>query len=279
MPAPKNDQSVCGALTAAPKPSQAARVSVVVPARNEARNIPHVLARMPSGIHEIILVDGGSVDDTVGVALRARPDIRIVQQKRRGKGNALAAGFAVCEGDYIVMIDADGSMDPGEIPRFIAELDGGADYAKGSRFISGGGSDDITATRRIGNWMLNTLTNGLFNTRYTDLCYGYNAFRQSCVTAFALPDPHDASVEAHWGDGFEIETLINTRAVRARLAISEVPSFESCRLYGDSNLRTFRDGFRVLATIIRERVRRRRPAVEAEHTLAGGIVAQRGAFE
>jgi glycosyltransferase involved in cell wall biosynthesis len=228
---------------------------VVIPARNEARNLPYVLKEIPSYVYEVILVDGHSVDETVAVAYETWPDIRVVRQSRRGKGNALAAGFAACRGEYIVMIDADGSMDPAEMTRFIDALDRGADYAKGSRFIVGGGSDDITMLRRWGNRMLNDLTNMLFGTQYSDLCYGYNAFHRDCIPALDLPDPSDTT-SAHWGDGFEIETLINTRVAKSGFVISEVPSFESNRRYGDSNLRTFRDGFRVLGTILHERFRR-----------------------
>ena len=231
-----------------------ARVSVVIPAKNEARNLPHVFARMPDGLFEVVLVDGNSTDDTVAVARREWPDIRVVRQARRGKGNALAAGFMACRGDYIVMIDADGSMDPGEIPDFIAALEAGADYAKGSRFITRGGSDDITWTRRAGNWGLNSITNALFRTRFSDLCYGYNAFRRECVEFFALPDHANVESGPQWGDGFEIETLINTRAAKAKLVIDEVPSFEYRRISGESNLQTFRDGTRVLRTIMRERL-------------------------
>lgn len=232
-------------------------VSVVIPARNEANNIGFVLDGLPVGIDEVVLVDGNSVDDTIGVARRAYEDIVVVRQTRRGKGNALAAGFIAAKGDYIVTIDADGSMDPAEIPSFIAALDRGAHYAKGSRFIPGGGSDDISRTRHVGNRFLNGLTNLLFRTRYSDLCYGYNAFRRECIANFALPDAHDDSVEARWGDGFEIETLINVRVAKAKLDITEVPSFELRRRSGESNLRTFRDGTRVLTTILSERFTRR----------------------
>ncbi len=235
-----------------------ATVSVVVPAYNEARNLPIVLSALPEGLHEVILVDGGSSDDTVAVAQRLRPDIVVVQQSRRGKGNALAAGFSASTGEYIVMIDADGSMDPQEITAFVAALDSGADYAKGTRFTAGGGSDDISWLRDMGNKGLNALTNVLFGTRFTDLCYGYNAFRRQALQAMFLPDPHDTTVPALWGDGFEIETLMNVRVAVAGLAITEVPSFERCRVHGESNLRTFRDGTRVLATIVRERVGLRR---------------------
>ena len=130
------------------------RVSVVIPTLNEARNLPHVFAGMPADVHEVIVVDGHSVDDTVAVAQRLRPDVRIVMQTRRGKGNALACGFAAATGDIIAMVDADGSADAAEIPRFVQALVGGADFAKGSRFAKGGGSSDITRFRRLGNFSL-----------------------------------------------------------------------------------------------------------------------------
>ncbi|GAA2857073.1 hypothetical protein Acy02nite_66320 [Actinoplanes cyaneus] len=229
-------------------------VSVVVPALNEARNLPHVLDRLPQ-VDEVILVDGGSTDDTVAVARRLRPDIRVVTQNRKGKGNALACGFAACTGDIIVMIDADGSTDPAEIPGFLAALRGGADFAKGSRFRPGGGSADITRLRRAGNHLLSVLVNILFGTRYSDLCYGYNAFWACHLDVFDLDSttPAPASGDGRlWGDGFEIETLLNLRAARARLTIQEVSSFEHNRIHGVSNLNAFTDGIRVLRTIARE---------------------------
>jgi len=222
------------------------RVSVVIPTLNEAANLPHVFAQLPDDLHEVILVDGFSTDDTVEVGRRLRPDLRVVMQERRGKGNALACGFAAARGDIIVMLDADGSADPSEIPAFVETLRHGADFAKGTRFARGGGSSDITVLRRLGNRGLNTLVNLLFGTRYTDLCYGYNAFWRHCLPAM--------SVDC---DGFEVETLINIRIARAGLRVAEVPSFERDRLHGESNLRTFRDGGRVLRTIVSERLRPR----------------------
>ena len=152
-------------------------VSVVIPARNEARNLPEVLAALPPGLHEVILVDGASVDGTVEVARAACPDIRVVAQTRRGKGNAMACGFAAVTGDIVVMLDADGSADPAEIPAFVAALGRRRALRQGhpvrrrrrQRRHHG-------ARRRIGNAGLNGLVNLLFGTRYTDLCYGYNAF-------------------------------------------------------------------------------------------------------
>jgi glycosyltransferase involved in cell wall biosynthesis len=130
------------------------RVSVVIPAMNEAENLPYVFAQLPAGLYEVVLVDGHSTDDMIAVARRLRPDIKIVMQSGKGKGNALACGFAACKGDIIVMIDADGSTDPAEIPCFVQALRDGADFVKGSRFVDGGGSEDITWMRRMGNLAL-----------------------------------------------------------------------------------------------------------------------------
>lgn len=249
-------------------------VSVVVPTRNEARNIGGVLARLPDRVDEVILVDGGSMDGTVAAARAVRPDIRVVQQGRTGKGNALAAGFAAATGDYIVMIDADGSMDPAEMPRFLGALDQGAEYVKGSRFLAGGGSSDITALRWCGNHLLLALANTLFRSRFTDLCYGYNAFRRDCLSAFPLLFQKAESRLPQWGDGFEIETILNTQAVKAGLVIREVPSFEAARRFGESNLRTFRDGSRVLAAILRERASTAQSPVRVPAPRRSGTTAQ-----
>jgi glycosyltransferase involved in cell wall biosynthesis len=217
------------------------RVSVVIPARNEARNIAHVLATLPAGIYEVLLVDGSSTDGTVEVARAVMPDIRVIRQPGSGKGDALAAGLAECTGDVVVMLDADGSADGKEIPRFVDALVAGADLAKGSRFLDGGGSNDLTPLRRTGNRMLCALVNVVYRTHYSDLCYGYNAGWASALRRLRL----DCA-------GFEVETVLSIRSAQSRLRITEVPSFESPRLFGESNLRTFRDGWRVLCSIFRE---------------------------
>jgi len=226
------------------------RVSVVIPALNEARNLPIVAGRMPAGIDEIIFVNGDSQDNTAEVARQLWPNGVHLRQTRKGKGNALACGFAAASGDIIAMIDADGSTDPAEIPRFVETLTAGADFAKGSRFIRGGGSTDITRFRRLGNSRLNNLVNILFATNYTDLCYGYNAFWRRCLDVMSLPDANAS--EPQWGDGFEIEALINVRIAVSGAKIVEVASYESNRIYGVSNLNAVADGLRILSTIQRE---------------------------
>jgi glycosyltransferase involved in cell wall biosynthesis len=216
---------------------------VVIPAKNEAQNLPAALSSLPDWVDEVVLVDGNSVDDTIAVACQRRPDIKVVIQPKTGKGDAVLAGFRACTGDIIVMMDGDGSTVGGEIPRFVAALLGGADYAKGSRFINGGGSDDITPARRLGNWILSGLVNLAFGTRYTDLCYGYNALWSKHLPALNLDC-----------NGFEIETVMNIRAAKAALRVQEVPSYERRRVHGESNLRIFADGRRILKAITAEAI-------------------------
>ena len=232
------------------------RVSVVIPTLNEARNLPHVFEALPSDVYEVIVVDGHSVDNTVTVVRQLRPDARIVMQTRSGKGNALACGCAAATGDIIAMIDADGSANAGEIPNFVSALLAGADFAKGTRFAEGGGSADITPLRSLGNRILTGLVNLLYGTRYTDLCYGFNVFWKKHISVLGLDATTIRSADGYarlWGDGFEIETLINIRVAIAELAVAEVASFEHSRIHGVSNLSAFSDGLRVLRTVLYER--------------------------
>src|SRR3954451_23806833 len=217
-------------------------VTVVIPTLNEERNVGWVLKRLPSEVDEVIVVDGRSTDGTIAAALRARPDTIIVRERTPGKGAALRAGFAAARGDYVVMIDADGSMHPAEIERFVDALRSGCDFVKGSRFATGGGTADMSRIRKLGNDALRTAVNILYRTDFTDLCYGFIGFRRERLPALRLGS-----------QGFEIETEMIVRAVVASLRISEVASFEAARLHGESNLNAWRDGRRALRTLLRER--------------------------
>ena len=225
-------------------------ISVVIPTLNEERNLPHVLEGL-SEDYEVILVDGHSTDRTVEVAQTLRPSLRIIRQTGRGKGDALAEGFRVATGEVIVTFDADGSAVAKEIPEFVDALLAGADFVKGSRYLQGGGSDDLTLLRSFGNRRLTQLVNVLYGTKYTDLCYGYSAFWRRLVPLFHLD-----------GTGFEVETLTTLWVAKAGLSVTEIPSYERSRICGSSNLNTFRDGWRVLRIILRERLAKY-PAIPA----------------
>lgn len=218
-------------------------VSVVIPTLNEAENLRWLLPRLPAWIHEIVIVDGHSTDGTIAVVKQLRPDARIVTETRRGKGVALTTGFRAARGDMIVMLDADGSMNPDEIILFVGAMLSGADFVKGSRFIQGAGTVDMTRFRMLGNWGLTTLVKILYGGSFSDLCYGYIGFWRKHVEVL-----HSE------GQGFEIETLLNIRALKQKLKIVEVASFESHRLHGESNLRAIPDGWRILKSIIREKL-------------------------
>jgi glycosyltransferase involved in cell wall biosynthesis len=217
-------------------------VSVVVPALNEAENLPYVLPRIPRDVHEVILVDGFSTDDTVQVALELLPNLRVISQEGRGKGAALRTGVLAATGDIIVMLDADGSTDPMEIPMFVGALRGGAEYVKGSRFLQGGGTFDMPLIRQVGNWGLVVLTNILFGTRYTDITYGYNAFWRRNAHALALEI-----------DNWANEIVGNIRAARNGLRVVEVASVEYKRIAGQAKLVTFSAGWMILKAILSER--------------------------
>jgi glycosyltransferase involved in cell wall biosynthesis len=221
-------------------------VSIVIPTLNEAKNLPFVLPRIPEWVSEIILVDGHSTDGTVEIARQIKNNLRVIQQNGRGKGDALRAGFKAAIGEIIIAMDADGSTDPKEILAFVALLRNGSDYVKGSRFIQGGGSSDMTVFRRIGNWGLMVITRMLFGSNFSDLCYGYFGFWADTLPLLN-PDV----------DGFEVEALINVRALTRGLRVAEVPSFEDNRLYGESHLRAIPDGWRILKVLFRESNRMR----------------------
>jgi glycosyltransferase involved in cell wall biosynthesis len=218
------------------------RITLLICALNEKKNLPYVLGQIPPVIDETLIVDGHSTDGTIEMARKAYPNVKVLTQPGKGKGDALRYGIANASGDIVVMLDADGSMSPHELSVFIEPLLSGYDFVKGSRFIPGGGSSDMPRHRKFGNWAFTSLTNLLHRCRYTDLCYGYNAFwKRRFVESVAIES-----------DGFEVETEINIKVKKAGLKVLEVPSFEDKRRYGRGNLNSFKDGKRILARIIKE---------------------------
>jgi glycosyltransferase involved in cell wall biosynthesis len=224
-----------------PGRSQWPTVSAIIPTLNEADNLRWLLPRL-TAVDEVVIVDGQSSDGSAEVARLLRPDAIIISEPPSGKGTAMRTGMAAASCDVIIMLDADGSMDPAEFDSFLSLICRGFDFVKGSRYACGGGSDDLTGVRRIGNRTLTRFANMLYRTRWSDLCYGYVAMRRSVIHRLQLKST-----------GFEIETEMCVNAVRAGLRMAEVASHESDRRFGVSNLNTFRDGWRVLKTMVRLR--------------------------
>lgn len=224
---------------------ESAKLSVVIPTRNEIGSIGQVIEEVKKCADNILVIDGNS-DDGTGEAAR-KLGVTVIMQNGNGKGAALREAFECIDGDIIVMIDGDGSMRPSEIPLLIDAITSGADLAKGSRFLPGGGSEDITLIRRLGNLFFLRLVNLLWSTKYTDLCYGLEAFRKSALIELC---------PCLKSKNFEIETEILIKAKKLGLRVVEVPSVELRRCHGNSNLNTLRDGFRILWRIMREIIER-----------------------
>jgi glycosyltransferase involved in cell wall biosynthesis len=239
----KNRDAAEGSPIAGSRMDVGYAVSVVIPTLNEAQNLPDVLFRLPKVVDEVIIVDGHSEDDTVEVATKVLPTAKVIMQKRNGKGDALRSAFEHARGDIVVQMDADGSMDPLEIEKFATVASEGYDVVKGSRYLLGGGSTDLSAKRSFGNRMFVRLVNLLFSADYTDLCYGYIAFRKDAL---------DRLNDTLKCNGFQIETEMCIKAKKLGLRVTEVPSFEGRRAHGSSRLCLIRDGFRILSIILRE---------------------------
>jgi len=213
-------------------------ISLVIPTLNEEGNMPTFLKSIPDYIDEIIVVDGGSSDLTAQIAEQHGCQ---VYYDNRGKGSALIKGVKYCKGEYIIMIDADWSHRVEELRFLIRGLELGYDVCMGSRFIQGGGSDDMTIIRQMGNKFFVMAVNALFAMNYSDLCYGYRAFNRNAISKLNLKCR-----------GFGIETEISIKAAKRQLKVLEVPSFEKKRKAGEPKLRTFADGWKIIKVIAEE---------------------------
>jgi glycosyltransferase involved in cell wall biosynthesis len=217
------------------------KITIVIPTINEAENIKEVFPNIPEFVDEIVVVDGNSTDGTIEEIIKFRKDTKIIIEKPSGKGAAIKTGFKNATGDLIIMMDADGSHNPREIIGLLKPVLNGYDVSKGSRLLTGGGSADFTPFRKLGNMIFVSMVNTLYGSKYTDLCYGYRAFKKE-----ALEQMYCSS------NGFEIETEQSILMIKAGLKIKEVPSFEERRKNGTSNLNAFRDGYRILKVIMKE---------------------------
>ena len=230
------------------------RVSLILPALNEADGLAAILPRVPDVVDDVIVVNGPSTDATLQVVADMCPEAVVVQQLGRGKGNAIKHGLAVADGDIIVTMDADGSMNPEDIPEFIGALHRGADFVKGSRALPGVGSDDFTWLRRIGNDALTRLANVVFGAAYTDITYGFNAYWNGTIRHLG-----------RLADGFEFEIQAAVRAVVVGMRTAEVPAHEPARIGGVSKLNPFSDGIGILRVLALEASPRRAAQIGAAY--------------
>ena len=222
------------------RPENYPSITVLICTLNEEENLPYVLPGIPKWVDEVILVDGHSTDQTVDVAKKIRPDIKVLYQPGKGKGDALKCGIEQASRDIIITLDADGSTDPAEIPRFVEPLLDGYDFAKGSRFLRS--RPVIPQIRYIGNQIFVWLANILFGTRYTDLCAGLNAFWSNILPRI------DTS-----GTSFLDEPTINLRLKKRKLRVIEIPQRDEGRLMGKANENFLGQGWRILRIIFKER--------------------------
>ncbi|MFC1904348.1 glycosyltransferase family 2 protein [Chloroflexota bacterium] len=220
------------------------KITVLICTLNEEPNLPNLLPKIPEWVDEVLLVDGRGTDNTVNVAYQLRPDIHLLYQPSKGKGDALRYGIKHANGDIIVTLDADNATDPDEIGKFIAPLLRGYDFAKGSRFAIGFPCNKPWY-RILGNWIIVLTFDILFFRKYTDLCSGYNAFWREAIERVNLWSP----------DGFEDEPLINLRVRKTRLKVIEVGHLDNGRYMGNSKASSWRQGFKAIKSILRERFR------------------------
>lgn len=227
-----------------PENFENSRVNVIIPTLNEEKNVCDMINRLKQvGCKNILIIDGHSEDNTVEFARKL--GAKVILQNGKGKGGALRQAFEerILDGDVIVIMDADGSMAPEELSLFTKAIKKGADVVKGSRFLPCGGSEDLTPMRCVGNRILTGILNFLFLTNYTDLCYGYMAFKKEALRKL---------YSYLKSENFEIETEICIKSRTLGLRVLEIPSFERARLNGASKLRTFRDGFKILTLLLKE---------------------------
>jgi glycosyltransferase involved in cell wall biosynthesis len=224
-------------------------VSVIICALNEEQNLPHVLCRIPGWVDEVILVDGHSKDATITVAQKVLPDIRILIQPGKGKGDALTFGVNGAKYDLIVCLDADGDSPPEDIPKFVTPLLNGCDIAKGSRLASGR-PRRMSRFNWVGNKVLAFTTNILYGTRFTDVCSGYYAFKKDRFLSLDLTQHTNEK-------GCSLEQQMIARSLRFGIKTQEVPYHSPGRISGKSvisgHLRATYQGFIDLFVLVRER--------------------------
>ncbi|MFF3605061.1 glycosyltransferase family 2 protein [Streptomyces sp. NPDC002463] len=200
--------------------------------------LDRLLGQVPASVREVVLIGGPAG------AGAARDGLRVVRLGNwdSTRGDIPHAALLAATGDLIVLMNADGSMSPHEIPHYLHYLESGYDFVKGSRFIAGGDYADYPLSRRVGHRALLRIARRLYGQHLTDLWYGFCAFRRPFVDLLGLRE-----------DGVELGAELVTHALHYGLRVAEVPSLELPRRHDPSHPRTIRDGARILGALLRER--------------------------
>jgi glycosyltransferase involved in cell wall biosynthesis len=217
--------------------TKASRISVVIPARNEAASLGDVLARIRGHYPdcEVIVVDDGSTDETTELAMKM--GARVIRQPyRKGNGAAIKTGARAASGDILVFMDADGQHDPGDIPRLLAKLDEGYDMVVGAR----GFSSQANIGRGVANTFYNWLASWMVNQKVADLTSGFRAVRADKFREFLYLLPN----------GFSYPTTSTMAFFRAGYSVTYIPIVAAKR-EGKGHIRPIKDGVRFLLIIFK----------------------------
>lgn len=214
-----------------------AGVSVVIPARNEARSLTELLPKLRHVLPEaeVLVVDDGSSDATGEIA--ARFGARVLRHPYgMGNGAAVKTGARAARGEVIAFLDADGQHDPADIPRLLAHIDEGYDMVVGSRTKS----SQATWGRGLANGFYNRLASYMTGQRVRDLTSGFRAARASKFKEFLHLLPN----------GFSYPTTSTMAFFRAGYPVAYVP-IEAGKRIGSSHIRPLQDGLRFLLIIFK----------------------------
>ena len=223
-------------------PEQRDRVTVVIPTKDEAKNLSWVLERVKPYYGELLVVDGHSKDDTRAIASAA--GARVILDDGTGKGGALRIGAREASRDIVVFIDADGSHDPDVIPALVEPiLNDTADLVIGSRMR--GGSDELHSSvkeivRLFGSELITVAINWRFGVQLTDYQNGFRAIRREAMIAINTKERT-----------FTIEQEMAIKALKRKYRLDETPAHEHRRMHGTSHIVVWRVGFRYVWCLLR----------------------------
>jgi len=211
------------------------KITIQIPTLNEEECISRLIKEIPEGVaDEILVVDAHSTDKTVEIAKSLGARV-ILQPLKRGFGDAHKFGFKNAIGDVVVILNADGSQDPKDIPRMIEKIKQGNDLALCSRYLPSSSTDDDTLVRFVGNKFFTFFTNLLYHTKFSDSLYFFFAVRKDKVLNLDLKS-----------DDFAICIELLVKAHKAGFKIAEIPCIERKRFAGKSKVNALIDGSKIL---------------------------------